>query len=184
MLFHPLPAKLALCSKRFSLLHREHIERHPEMKVIGAKMLERHRPQKSSAQWAAIARRAKGTPARQNVLGLCALQMRARWEVVEKIVGREPSYKDLFKHDRVLLGRIVNVGTLNDYRRKIGRQTNSQGPIGASELEVIAALRKWAHAHGRRPSTYRWVRSRARPCVEAVFRVFGSWEAATAAAGV
>ena len=179
-----LSSKMALCSKRFSRLHREHIERHPEMKVVGAKNFKKHRPAYSAAKWSKIAKTGKAVMSRQNTLGLCELQMRARWDVVEKIVGREPSYKDLLKYDRVLLHRILNTGTLNGYRQKIGAKQHRPGSLPTDKLVIIAAMRKWASDKQKKMSSYRWVKSRQRPAIECIYKQFGSWQQAMTAAGL
>ena len=178
-----LSSKMPLCANRISRRARETIERHPEMKVKGAASLKKHRLTLSHSEWSKIAKRGKSVMSRQNTLGLCDLQMRARWEVVEKIVGREPSCKDLYKYDRVLYTRIISTGTVNEYRKKIGRGTHVAGPLRTADTTVIAAIRKWSRNRPRLSST-EWIRTKQRPGIDAVLKVFGSWQGAMSASGL
>ena len=179
-----LASTMALCSNRVSRIHRDTLERHPEMYVKGAAMLLTHRPVKSAKQWSIIAKLGKAVMSRQNRLGLCDLQMRARWEVVEKIVGHEPSHDEILKYDKVLLARILDTGTLNEYRRKVGRKFHPVGPLRTADTTIIAAIRKWSHSKTHSMSSYEWHRTKQRPNIEAVLKVFGSWQGAMTAAGL
>ncbi|MDQ2894089.1 MAG: sigma-70 region 4 domain-containing protein [Actinomycetota bacterium] len=57
-------------------------------------------------------------------------------------------------------------------------------PRGPSREEIVSALRAYACAHGKPPSSTAWRNARLTPGVKAIYRRFGSWPAALKAAGL
>lgn len=121
--------------------------------------------------------------AHKNRTGLCPAQQIARYQVVRKIVGREPTSQDLIKHDHALHGFFYNHGTLNGWKKKHGikiRAQHSRWKFG--NLELIANMRRWAHDHKRPPSAVDF--DHGSPSKAAYLRAFGSWQTALMQAGL
>jgi hypothetical protein len=96
---------------------------------------------------------AKNTMSFKNRYGLCDLQIKARYEVVKKIVGCTPTTTDFKKHDyRLLTKALRKFHSMNNFRKWIG-----DNPIGKNErqtipdIDLIVRLRKFYHENGRRP---------------------------------
>ena len=121
----------------------------------------------------------------KNSNGLCDLQMLTRYMVVKKIVGREPSLKELQKYDSPLAGVICNRGGINKYKRSIGEETRSKARPSIPDIELIAQLRRWTHENNSRPrpTDFR-VKKDGYTSYSVFCDHFGSWNNALRVAGI
>ena len=121
----------------------------------------------------------------KNSNGLCDLQMLTRYMVVKKIVGREPSHKELYKYDSPLAGVIANRGGINKYKRSIGEATRSKARPSIPDIELIAQLRKFAKDNKCRPRSKDFVvKKNGYSGLTAFSDHFGSWNNALRVAGI
>lgn len=127
---------------------------------------------------------------KRNERGLCALQMRARYEVVKKIVGHDPSERDYIKYDKQLyyVGIMGQYGNLNNFRKNVLKEKPKHASYytAYNNLELIASLRKVAKAKGSEPSIMDIKKHRYGdgPTSMTYLRHFGSWQQALCAAGI
>lgn len=128
---------------------------------------------------------------KQNEHGLCSLQIRARYEVLKKVVGRDPSYGDYLKHDHRLLqsGIRPRHGNLNNFRKFIKeRPKQSVDFTRLPDIDLIASLRRARVLnHGKTPSSQDARKHRKilkLRNVKTYYRHFGSWNGALSAAGL
>jgi len=120
----------------------------------------------------------------KNSRGLCDLQMKSRYEVVKRIVKREPSSSDILKYDRKLSGVIWSRGTLNQFRKSMGISTKTVGEWNSlPDLDYVAALRKKAREKKRVPCPKDFPTG-CKPCRAAFYKHFGSWHSALRVAGL
>lgn len=126
----------------------------------------------------------------KNKFGLCDLQIMARYEVVKNICGRIPMDGDFRKHDKRLFQSMkARHGTLNAFRKHIGEQTLTREQAvklySVPRIKLIAALRAFAHKHGKRPTARHFDRvGHNGPCRTTFYREFGSWDNALHSAGL
>ena len=138
-----------------------------------------------------IARRKPNTSIQvKNRMGLCDMQIMARYDVVKRIVGRIPMDGDFKKHD-IKLWQTVKArhGTLNTFRKHIGEKTLTMQQAtklySKSKLELIAALRAYAHKYGKRPpARYFDQPGHDGPGRTTFYKYFGSWDNALNSAGL
>lgn len=129
---------------------------------------------------------AKNTMQFRNKNGLCDLQLRHRYSVVKQIVKHDPMEKDIRKYDMGLYAAIIGrCGGLNSFRVSIGVPIKHHWDYSRiSEISVIAALRKFAKVHKRKPSTSDFLKGFDGVGQKVVYRHFGSWGNALATAGL
>ena len=146
---------------------------------------------KSSARKRKRPRQTIGSVQFKNKSGLCDLQIRTRYEVVRRIVGRDPHEGDLIKHDKQLYysGIMNKPGGLNAFRKRIGRTPKTAAYFSRfDDLDVIASLRKFGSAvkGSLLYSRYKKERKKYPDLVgtNTIIRHFGSWSAALSAAGL
>jgi hypothetical protein len=123
----------------------------------------------------------------QNKSGLCELQMRLRYDVVKKIVGREPKQLDIVTHDHALSGAIVRrFKTINNYRDHLGVARKTMIDYRHyKDLDIIAAFRKFNKLNHRPPTPSDFKRSaNGYPHFSTIYDRFGSWLNALSTAGV
>ena len=113
--------------------------------------------------------------------GLCDLQIKTRYEVVEKMVGRVPTQNEIIKYDRKLFfcGIVPRYGNLNKFREEIGGSYNHDPSNKISDTTLVAMLRKKSLEVGRRPKVTDFSGRH-----KAFYRVFGSWSGALRFAGL
>jgi hypothetical protein len=116
----------------------------------------------------------------KNRLGLCDLQIKARYAVVKKIVGHTPTTSEFKKYDyRLMIKAYRKFGDINTFRKWVGDK-----PITAAErntipdIDLIAALRKFRTDHNRPPVAKNFTNSAT------YFKHFGSWTNALSTAGI
>lgn len=123
---------------------------------------------------------------RKNANGLCDLQMRGRYEVVKKIVGRQPYEADLRQYDLRLWAALnVRFGTINKARKFLGEKhisNNHSRQIGDAEL--LGHLRKFYFKNKRNPRTSDFPTGNGIPGNATYWKRFGSWTQALSAAGL
>lgn len=123
------------------------------------------------------------TQQHKNRLGLCDLQMRARYQVVKTTVRREPSWGDLNRHDPRLREAIDRKGGLTAWRKMVGAKAIAPGEYRIlPNIVLVSAIRKARAELGRTPRA-RDFRNR-KPSLPAFYRAFGSWFQALRMAGV
>jgi hypothetical protein len=121
----------------------------------------------------------------RNKYAACELQVVHRYEVVKKIVGRDPFDSDLITHD-LSLRQIIHdrFGSLNKFREKHGIQTRRPGSQKiVTNLDIIAAIRKFYSEKNRVPMSSEF------DCGQVVSKTvvlkrFGSWKNALVNSGV
>lgn len=121
----------------------------------------------------------------KNARGLCDLQMRSRYEVVKRIVKREPSSSDLEKYDRKLYQVISDRGNLNKFRQSIGVSTKTASDWRTlPDLDYVVALRKKAKEKKRCPRPSDFQLAGTFPSRATFYKHFGSWNSALRTAGL
>lgn len=123
----------------------------------------------------------------KNKSGLCELQMRTRYEVVKKIVGREPKQLDIVEYDPALAGGIHRVfGNINNYRKHLGLKPKTMEDYRTYEdLDIVAALRRFAKNNHRTPRPADFQKSKnGYPHFSSIYDRFGSWSNALITSGL
>lgn len=120
----------------------------------------------------------------QNARGLCDLQVQGRYDVLKKMVGREPTYGDYQKHDSKLWATMcARYGTINKFRKYIGgTEMNNSAWRTLPDTTLIAALRSTASRLKRIPKTQDFQNNH--PNTATFYRHFGSWSNALRMAGL
>ena len=177
-----LSLRTPLCGRALSRAHSKHAKKQYASKASNLIMASRnnrtrtkpyHRPAIFYSQ----------TQQHKNRLGLCDLQMRARYEVVKMTVGREPSWGDLERHDSKLCRAIDRKGGLISWRKIVGSKKINPGEYRIiPDIALISAIRKRRQELGRTPRARDFRHSR--PSLPAFYRAFGSWWQALRMAGV
>lgn len=183
-----LAPKTALCSKSYSEQRERIANRHKRRWAKQGRTLKRWAKRNPISKQERRRRAHKGhfTYQRLNQIGLCEEQMKARFAVVRKIVGRVPSLDDLVRHDCALKAAICVRGTYNEFLKNLGlsgRRNYRWFP--EPDVVLIAALRKWKMENKAVP-TYRnfHASQNGYPSASAIKLRFGSWTKALAAAGL
>lgn len=186
-----LAQRIALCGSGYSAKRREIADKGVASGTFKAVMRAgEHTPRRIAYRRNPKVRPGNSALSVKNRHGLCELQMFGRYEVVKKIVGREPLSPDLQKYDSQLLGAIYkSYESLNKYKKHIGRPEWKKGAHEQnSDIELVAHLRKWAHEHKRRPTAKDFqpgsIVGRGYPRYLVFFRRFGSWSNALQTAGI
>jgi hypothetical protein len=114
------------------------------------------------------------------------LQIKGRYEVVKKIVGRIPTYGDFMKHDPKLYGAACSrYGTTNKFRKWLGENTLTKHEYASiPDIELIAAMRRKAAIVGRLRTKHFKYSGDGYPHVTVFYRAFGSWSNALRMAGL
>ena len=140
-----------------------------------------------------IAARRKGqflhggkTLQRKNAHGLCDLQMRGRYEVVKKIVGKQPYEAHLRQYDLKLWAALLRrFGTLNKARAWLGeKQISNNHSREISSADLIGHLRAFYFEHKRKPQVKDFPGGGLIPGNSTYWKRFGSWTQALSAAGL
>ena len=124
------------------------------------------------------------TFAQKNKYGLCDLQMKARYEIVRKIVRRLPTTGDLKMYDAALLSAVERrfpKKPLSSFRADIGETPMSIADHRRiPDIEIVAALRKMAKMKGRAPRAKDFPKA----ACKTILRRFGGWVTALRIAGL
>lgn len=178
---HGLSLRTALCSKKLSQSHsRSALRLYSGKKwaLTRGTLGKRRRHPKPPKRYYTQTIQAK------NTRGLCDLQIQGRYDVLKKIVRREPTYGDYQKHDRKLWATMcARYGTINNFRKHMGgtEMNNSEWRM-IPDTNLIAALRSKASSLKRLPKTLDF--QSHRPNVATFYRHFGSWSNALRMAGL
>ena len=168
-----LTISTALCgvnvSKKLSVLTRDRMSKETMCNLL---VIGRSKTRRKVRQVGGL------TVARQNKFGLCELQIKARYEVVKKIVGKDPNFNDLNRYDKKLAGAMSQRGGLNKFREKIGVDSSGARPKEDDGLFLIARLRQQARDSGKTPSPRNFKGTTS------VYKKFGSWSNALRVAGL
>lgn len=183
-----LSLRTALCSKKISAAHRKTGLRLYAKKASGliraSKLNRTRRTVKAKNQ---VNRQDPNSSMQaKNYRGLCDLQIRARYEVVKKIVGRIPTSGDFIKHDAKLYGAAcARYGSPNGFRKWLGENplTNNEYQT-IPDISLIAALRKKADSVGRVRVHHFKKATKGFPHFTVFYRAFGSWSNALRMAGL
>ncbi len=177
-----LSLRTGLCSQKISARRSEVAKK--TYKTVGPKMIRASRKVRTrrSVKRAKYHRQNPSSSMQfKNGRGLCDLQMRARYAVVKSMAGREPTSGDLIRHDRKLYGVICQRYGLNPWRKMVGAKILNRNEYRmVPDVDLIAKLRKFAHAHGCRPRPSDFVGKNH--CI--FYRRFGSWSNALRMAGL
>lgn len=124
--------------------------------------------------------KAKNSMTFKNKLGLCDLQIKARYAVVKNIVGHIPLTSDFKKYDyRLMIKAYRKFGDINSFRKWVGDNPITKGEAQTiPDIKLIAALRKFVTDNGRRPIAKDFTNS----CTYSAH--FGSWNNALNMAGI
>ena len=174
-----LSLRTALCSKKISAVHRKtglRLYKNKQNGLIKASRMNRTR-RRCMALKQVNRQNPNSSMQAKNSRGLCDLQIRARYEVVKKIVGRAPSHGDFLKHDPKLYGTCcVRFGSPNGFRKWLGEKPMTSNEYATiPDTTLIAALRKKASIVGT-PKVKHFTRSgNGYPHYTVFYRAFGSW---------
>lgn len=177
-----LTLKVNLCGKRMSAQRRTQML--DEIQQKG-----RHLAWQKNRKVASQKKRQHGTKTvqSQNKFGLCELQMKARYEVVRKIVGTMPTEGHIRKHDHALYSAIERrYKTINKWREHVGDKPmtaaqHSQFP----DIDLVASLRRKYAEVGRIPKTKDFQKAaKGYPQYGTIIERFGSWKAALEVSGI
>ena len=125
-----------------------------------------------------------GSMRSKNQVGLCELQVKARYAVVKDIVGKDPSFDDIHKHDvRLMSGIKTNFKTLNGLKKSLGVEPN-KWIEKVPNIECIAAMRKWRKDNRRVPQGKDFHKKGMYPNYCTILNRFGSWSNALRMAGL
>lgn len=173
-----LSLRTALCSKALSRAHSKSATELYQSKARtltrGTKGRRRRIPKRYYTQ----------TIQAKNSRSLCDLQIQGRYDVLKKIVGREPVFSDYQKHDHKLYATMcARYGSINKFREFMGgTQMNNSEWRELPNTTLIAALRHTASKLHRAPKTKDFQNSR--PNTATFYRHFGSWSNALRMAGL
>ena len=125
----------------------------------------------------------------KNIHGVCDAQIKARYDVVKSIVGRDPNESDYIKHDKQLYytGIIGKYGSLNNFRKSINAETRKATDYTRKEdIELVGELRRIAVEKKASPciTDIRWKKFQCRFSHNTFLRHFGSWSNALTMAGL
>ena len=130
-----------------------------------------------------VRKQRKVYPAYQNKFGLCALQMKSRYEVVAEIVKRSPTKADIEQYDPKLERAMYrNYGGINGFKKAHGIPQRFK-QTGHSEIAIAAFIRKLSHDLHRKPKSID-VKAGADISRQTIYNKFGSWEAALQYSGL
>lgn len=181
---YQLPFNFPLVSRAISRAHSDNANRPASLEILA-----KHRdplkarifsPNGNKKRWKYIYHRLGN----DNIVGACPEQLRRRYLMVADIVGRDPSFRDILKHDVKMTKFIQNrYGTLNKFRKANGFHViKSNRPLnGISDDECLSALRKFHKRYGHIPTArdFRY----AFPTTKTFIDHFGSWNRAIKMAG-
>ena len=124
--------------------------------------------------------KAKNSMTFKNKLGLCDLQIKARYAVVKNIVGHTPTTTEFKKYDARLLTKVYRkFGDFNTFRKWCGDNPIKKGELQTiPDISLISELRKFVTDKGRRPIAKDFTNS----CTYMAH--FGSWSNALNMAGI
>lgn len=178
---HGLSLRTSLCSKKLS---RAHSKSALSLYAGKASKLTRGTPGRRRHSPKPPKRYYMQTIQAKNARGLCDLQVQGRYDVLKKMVNREPTYGDYQRHDRKLWATMVaRYGTINKFREYIGgTQMNNSQWRELPNTTLIAALRAFSSKFSRIPRSQDF-QSR-RPNTATFYRHFGSWSNALRMAGI
>lgn len=126
----------------------------------------------------------RGSMRAKNAVGLCELQIKARYAVVKTQAGKEPSIDDIFKYDRRLIAGIrTTYGTLNKLKAHLGI-SGDKWIEKIPDIECVAALRKFKNAYHRAPRVPDFQKKGSQPNYCTILKKFGSWSNALRVAGI
>lgn len=181
---YKLPYNFPLVSRSISKAHSDNANSQKSLENLAKHRnpdaARKYSPMRNKERWSYIYKRL----ANDNKVGACPEQLRQRYMLVSDFVGRNPTYRDLLKHDM----RIVKViktryKTLNLFRQQNGfdvikpNRTNA----GISDEACINALRSF-YKENKRVPTSRDFRS-GKPTTKTFLDHFGSWNRSLLMAG-
>ncbi len=181
---YKLPYKFPLVGRSISKSHSDNANR-----KISLENLAKHRnpdyarkfsPLNNKKRWDYIYKRLGN----DNIVGACPEQLRQRYMLVSDYVGRNPTYRDLLKHDSKIVKLIKNrYKSLNLFREQNGFEVvEPNRPVnGISDDSCINALRIFYKKYRRVP-TSRDFRSLT-PTTKTFIDHFGSWNRSLKIAG-
>lgn len=174
-----LSLRTALCSKKISAAHRKSGLRTYASRASGLiRASKKNRARRRVKALSQVNRQAPNSSMQvKNSRGLCDLQIRARYAVVKKIVGRIPTHGDFLKYDPKLYGTAcVRYGSPNGFRKFLGeRQLTHNEYSTIPDINLIAALRKKAKIVGRVKVKHFNKSNGIYPHYTVFYRAFGSW---------
>lgn len=183
-----LSLRTALCSKKISTAHRKSGLKLYASKASGLIRASRENRNRRTVKALNQVNRQNPNSSIQikNSRGLCDLQIRARYAVLKKIVGRVPSFGDFKKHDPKLYATTnARYGSSNGFRKWLG-----ENPLTAHEyttipnVSLIAALRKKSKIVGRVKIKHFMRANGIFPHYTVFYRAFGSFANALRMAGL
>jgi len=178
-----LSLRTPLCGKALSRAHSKAARRDYSKKKCGL-VASARRNRTRTKHYVRPAIFYSQTQQHKNRLSLCELQKRARYDVVKNIVGREPSWGDLKRHDSKLLDAINRMGGLTVWRKMVNARKINPGEYRIlPDTVLIAAIRKRGHELGRTPRASDFRKSK-NPSLWTLYRAFGSWFQALRMAGI
>ena len=119
----------------------------------------------------------------RNKFGICELQMKSRYDVVQQMCGHVPDQEEVRKYDQKLYKAMWNYYKgLNGFRKAHGIPLKF-GQTGHSEIAIAAFLRKLAFDLKRRPNSMD-VKAGGDISRQTIYNRFGSWKAAMAYSGI
>ncbi len=121
-----------------------------------------------------------------NSHGLCDLQMKSRYEVVKEIVGNMPTETEIRHYDLKLWAALTRrFGSINKARIWLKEKQMARGEWKViPEIQIVAALRKFAKERKRLPTFTDFKMKRGDVSCATVWRTFGSWNQALRMAGL
>lgn len=182
--------KTALCGTALSAIKSKHATASYKRGLLKIDDLTRRNRMRHKRGFKKQRQTGLDSPQKRNEHGLCDAQILARYEVVKRIVGRDPSEGDYLRYDKKLyfsgiMGRYRN---LNNFRRKILKLIPKTGQDFTRflKLDLIAKLRKVAKVKGDTPTSKDMKLHRYGPCPTSMtyLRHFGSWQQALCASGL
>lgn len=119
-----------------------------------------------------------------NRVGLCLLQMKARYEVVAHTVGHYPTKAEIKQYDpRLERAMVRRHGGLNGFRKVHGLPLRYKRPVIHTEIVIAAFLRNLSRELQRKPRSVDILPGEA-VSRQTIYNKFGSWEAALQYAGI
>lgn len=172
-----------LCGIKLSEQRR--LQMTEKIQRIGHKALKRRF--KRSRKQAAPRHIGTATEAQKNKNGLCDLQMKTRYKIIEEDLGHQPTTQELRKIDHALLSAIERrYKTLNNFRALVGGQPmTAQDYQTKTEAEIVDSLVRWKKENGRTPVTRDFQKAiNGYPQITTIYGHFGSLKNALSLAGL
>lgn len=118
--------------------------------------------------------------------GLCDLQIKARYAVVQDICKRMPKEPELRHYDQKLWAALVRrFGSINKARIWLGHHTMEKNDWKKiPDISIIAELRRFAKDNKRTPTAWEYHEGKGNISHSTILRRFGSWRNALRTAGL